>query len=216
MLATANDNFAQVVLTRVAQNGFIFLRIGEGRGFRPQLLGQAQRTEDRATLVFWQGVKLRRFDIHRMPDAAKFRSQPGGGTDKLFIAATVTNAQQDGIPRMPDAFLSLQIAPGTHLVIHAIGGAAQGQFAQGNQVAFTKEVFDSAFGLACNIDFPFMQALAQIVWRQVHQHYFISGVKERIRHRFAHLNAGHAADHVVQAFKMLNIHRGEDVNPGFK
>ncbi len=77
-------------------------------------------------------------------------------------------------------------------------------------------MFDGALGLACNIDFTFMQALAQVIGRQVDQYYFICGIKERIGHRFAHLNAGHAADHVVQAFQMLNIHRGEDVNPGFK
>ena len=107
MLATADDDFPQVMLARVAQNGFIFLRIGKGGGFRAQLLRQAQRTQDRAALVFGQRVQLRRFDIHRMPDAAKFGRQARGGADKLFIAAAVAHAQQDGVPRVPDAFLSL-------------------------------------------------------------------------------------------------------------
>ena len=95
-----------------------------------------------------------------MPDAAKFGRQARGGADKLFIAAAVPYAQQDGISRVPDAFLSLQIAPGAHLIVHAVGGSAQGQLAQGNQVAFTEEMLDGAFGLAGDIDFAFMQALA--------------------------------------------------------
>jgi hypothetical protein len=75
----------------------------------------------------------------------------------------VADAQQDGIARMPDAFLALQVAPGAHLIVDAIGGTAQGQLAQGNQVAFAEEMFDGALGLAGDIDFAFVQALAQIV-----------------------------------------------------
>ncbi|KEP72159.1 hypothetical protein HR12_27440 [Microbacterium sp. SUBG005] len=61
---------------------------------------------------------------------------------------------------MPDALLSLYVSPGAHLVINAIGGAAQGQLAQGNQVSFAEKMFDGAFGLAGNIHFAFVQALA--------------------------------------------------------
>ena len=154
------------MLARIAQNGFIFLRIGKGGGFGTQLLRQAQRTQNRAALVFGQSVQLRRFDIHRMPDAAKFGRQARGGADKLFIAAAVAYAQQDGISRMPDALLALQVAPGAHLIVDAIGSTTQGQLAQGNQVTFTEEMFDGALGLAGNIDFAFMQALAQIISNQ--------------------------------------------------
>ena len=146
VLATANDNFAQVVLTRVAQNGFIFLRIGEGRGFRPSSCAGAANSGSRDA-GFLAGREAAAF--RHTPRARRCQiSQPAGRRyGQAFIAATVTNAQQDGIPRMPDAFLSCR-SRRTHLVIHAIGGAAQGQFAQGDQVAFTKEVFDSAFGPA--------------------------------------------------------------------
>ena len=167
MLATANHDFPQIVLTGVAQNGFIFLRVRKGGGFGTQLLRQAKRTQYRAALVLGQRVQLRRFDINRMPDAAKFGRQARGGADKLFIAAAVPYAQKDGISRMPDALLALQVAPGSHLIVDAIGSTTQGQLAQGNQVAFTEEMLDGALGLAGDIDFAFMQALAQIVGGQV-------------------------------------------------
>ena len=204
------------MLARVAQNGFIFLRIGKGGGFRAELLRQSQRTQDRATLVFGQRVQLRRFDIYRMPDAAKFGRQTRGGADKFFVAAAVTDTQQDGIPRVPDAFLALQVAPGAHLIVHPVGGSAQGQLAQSNQVAFAEEMFDGALGLAGDIHFAFVQALAQIIGRQVDQHHLVRGIKEGVGHRLAHLNAGHAADHIVQAFEMLNVNRGEHIDTGFK
>ena len=216
MLATANHDFSQIVLAGVAQDGFIFLRVGKSGGFGTQLLRQAKRTQYRAALVLGQCVQLRRFDIYRMPDAAKFGRQARGGADKLFIAAAVAYAQQDGISRMPDALLALQVAPGAHLIVDAIGSTTQGQLAQGNQVAFTEEMFDGALGLAGNINLAFVQALAQIVRGQVNQHHFIGGIKEGVGHRLAHLNAGHAADHVVQAFEMLNVNRREYIDAGFE
>ena len=77
-------------------------------------------------------------------------------------------------------------------------------------------MFDGALGLAGDIDFAFVQALAQIIGRQVDQHHLIGGIEEGIGHRLAYLDAGYAADHVVQAFEMLNVNRGEHIDTGFK
>ena len=77
-------------------------------------------------------------------------------------------------------------------------------------------MFDGTLGLSGNIDFAFVQALAQIIRRQIDQHHFVSGIEERVGHRLAHLNAGHAADHVVQAFQMLHVNRCENINASFK
>ncbi|MNB91489.1 hypothetical protein D3C75_385700 [compost metagenome] len=132
MRPATDDNFAEVVLPGVAQNGFVFRLVGEGRGFGTQLLGQPQRAQNGATLIFRQAVQLGRFDIHRVPDAAKLCRQPGGGAHQLFIAAAVTDAQQNGIAGMPHFLLTLLVAPGPHLIVDPIGGAAQGQLAQGN------------------------------------------------------------------------------------
>ena len=77
-------------------------------------------------------------------------------------------------------------------------------------------MFDGALGLAGDIDFAFVQALAQIIRRKVDQHHLVCGIEERIGHGLAHLNAGDAADHVVQAFEVLNVNRRENINAGFK
>ena len=55
-------------------------------------------------------------------------------------------------------------------------------------------MFDGALGLAGDIDFAFVQALAQIIGRQVDQHHLIGGIEEGIGHRLAYLDAGYAAD----------------------
>ena len=113
---------------------------------------------------------------------------------------------------MPDFFLALGIAPGAHLIVHAVGGTAQRQLAKGNQITFAEKILDGAFGLPGKIDLSFVQALAQIVRGKVDEHHLIGGIKKGVRHRFAHLNAGYAADDVVEAFQVLNVNGGENID----
>lgn len=75
----------------------------------------------------------------------------------------MADAQQNGVAGMPDLFLALTVAPGAHLLIDPIGGTAQRQLAQGDEVALAKEVLDGPLGLAADIDFSLIEPLTQIV-----------------------------------------------------
>ena len=212
----ADNNFPKVVFAGVMEDRFLFRRVGEGGGFGAQLLGQTQRGEDGPSPGFRQAVQGRRFDIHRMPDAAQTGGEAGGGTHQLFAAGVVPDTEQDRVAGVPDFLLALAVAPGAHLLIDAIGGAAQGQFTQRNQVPFAEKVLDSALGLAADIDFALIEPLAQIVRGQIHQHHVVRGVKEGIGDGLSHLHAGDPADDVIQTFQMLDVNGGEDVNPGLQ
>ena len=102
------------------------------------------------------------------------------------------------------------------MLINAIGSTAQCQFAQGDQITFTKKMFNGALRLPGNIDFAFFQPLAQIVRGQVHQHYVVGGIEKRIGHGFPYLNSGDAADHIIQTFQMLNVDGCENINASFQ
>ena len=128
----------------------------------------------------------------------------------------MADAQQNGVAGVPDFFLPLAVAPGAHLLVYPVGGTAQRQLAQGDQITFAEEVFDGAFGLAANVHLALIQALAQIVRRQIHQNDIIGGVKEGVGDGFAYLHAGNTADHIIEAFKMLDVDGGEDVDTGFE
>ena len=104
--------------------------------------------------------RLRRFDIDRVPDAIQSCRQPGCGTHQFFVAGVIADAQQDCVAGVPDLLPTLAVPPGPHLIVNPIGGAAQRQFTQGNQIAFAKEVLNGAFGLVGNIDFALFQPLA--------------------------------------------------------
>ena len=102
------------------------------------------------------------------------------------------------------------------MLIDPVGGTAQRQLAQGDQVALAKEVLNSPLGLAADIDFPFIEPLAEIVRGQVDQHYVVGGVEKRIGDGFTDLHAGDAADDVVQALEVLDVNGGKHVDAGFQ
>ena len=54
----------------------------------------------------------------------------------------------------------------------------------------------------------------QVFRRQVDHLDIVGAVDDRIRHRLAHPDAGDLGDDVVQAFEMLDVERGVDVDAG--
>lgn len=117
---------------------------------------------------------------------------------------------------MPHFVAPLLIAPGAHLIVYPVGRAAQRQFTQREQVAFAEEIFDGALGAVADVHFALFQPLTQIVRRQIHQHHFIGAVEKGIGYGFAHLNAGDAAYHVIQALQMLHVDGGNHVDTGIQ
>ncbi|GHK53215.1 hypothetical protein KPZU09_29510 [Klebsiella pneumoniae] len=86
----------------------------------------------------------RGLDIHRMPDAARAGGEPGGGAHQLSLPV-LCPIQSRIASRVCQTF-SRRRSRRAHLLIDAVGGAAQGQLAQRNQIALAEKVFDSALG----------------------------------------------------------------------
>ena len=66
----------------------------------------------------------------------------------------------------------------------------------------------------CQIHLAGGQPCQQFIRRQVDQRHFRSLIEYMIGQRFAHHDAGDLAHHIVQAFQMLHIQRGVDVDAG--
>ncbi|MNT19260.1 hypothetical protein D3C72_1545140 [compost metagenome] len=140
----------------IAQHRTFFIRFRQGSGFSPQLLRQPQRPQDRPALIFRQAVQFRCFYIHRVPVATQSGRQPRRDTHQFLIAAAMPHAQQNAVASVPYALAALSIAKGAHLVINPVGGAAQRQFAQRDQIALAEKVLDGALGLAGNVHLAFI------------------------------------------------------------
>ena len=67
-------------------------------------------------------------------------------------------------------------------------------------------------GLLRNVDLALLEALDQIVGREIDQFDRVGAVEHRIRHGFAHPDAGDLGDDIVEALDVLDIDGGIDVD----
>ena len=109
--------------------------------------------------------------------------------------------------------LDLVVAPVVlHVRVDVLGGAAQGELAQGQQVPAAEEVAHRLGRAVRHVDLSLGQALQQLLGREVDELHLVGGVEEAVGHRLAHLDPGDAMDEVVEALDVLDVERGVDVD----
>ena len=188
---------------------------GQGGRAGTERLGQLQRAQDRATAGFGQALQCRRFDVDRMPRCIAARGAAAGRAHQLLGTGLRPDAGQQRVAGLPHrAFAAVDgVAPvAAHVVVDALGGAAQRQLAQRHQLALAEEVLHRAFGLFRQVDLAFLQAPQQVLGRKIDQHHFVCRIEHPIGNGLPDADAGDAADHVVEAFDVLHIDRGQDVD----
>ena len=149
-----------------------------------------------------------------MPAGAQLPGQPRRAAHHVVALGARADAGQQRRPGFPDCVNRLFDAVRPHVILDAVGRAAQRQFAQGDQVPFAEKIARGAFGLLFLVDLAAFQARQQFVGGDIDQYHFIGQVKYRVRHGFGNPDAGDAADHIVEAFQVLDVHRREDVDAG--
>ena len=108
--------------------------------------------------------------------------------------------------------MALRLHVGEQLLVDPLGGAPQRQFAQRGQVARREIMLQRALGLLGDIDLALLQPLDQVVGREVDQLDGVGAVEDRVRHGLAHPHMRDLRDHVVEAFDVLDVDRGIDVD----
>ncbi len=98
------------------------------------------------------------------------------------------------------------------LLIDTLRSAPQREFAQRGQVGRRKEIGQRAFRLLRNVDFSLLEALDQIVRRQINQFDRIGAIEHGIRHGFTHPDMGDLRNDIIQAVNMLDVDCGVDVD----
>ena len=103
---------------------------------------------------------------------------------------------------------------GEKLLVDALRRAPEREFAQRREIARREIVVQRPLRLGRDIDLALLQALDQIVRRDVDDLDVVGLVEDRIRHGFTYAHPGDAGHHVVQAFDVLDVDGGEDVDAG--
>ncbi len=187
---------------------------GQDRGAGAHLLRERQQVHD---LLAPTGVGPQlpgALDVHHEP----LRAQPGRHPSRLAHqrqpGVEVAHAHQQALAHVPGRADALEPAMGFELRIHPVGGPAERQLAQRDQVALPEEALERAFGLVWDVDLALAQALDQVVGREVHQLDLVGAIQDRIGHGLAHGDAGDLSHHVVEAVHVLDVQRGVHVDPG--
>ena len=212
--AAAEDDLTQVVFAGVSQRDPRGILAGEGGGFRAQFGGQLVDSQQARAPCLRQAQQLGRFHINDMPGHIELRRQAGAVAHQLFAARLGADADQQRILRRPDRGHRLVAPVGHHVLVHPVSGTAQGQLAQGEQIALAEKILDRPFRLLRQVNLALLQALQQLIRRQIDQHHLVRQVEQSVRQRFPDLDAGDTADHVVQRFQMLHVDGGVDVDAG--
>jgi hypothetical protein len=88
------------------------------------------------------------------------------------------------------------------------------QLAQCDQVALAEEVLDRPLSLVRDVDLAFLESLQQFIGRQVDDGHLVGVIEDGVGNRLPHPYSRDLSDDVVQAFQMLDVDRGEDVDAG--
>ncbi len=153
-------------------------------------------------------------DINHDPRTVEAGRQPRGGPHRHFAAGIAADADQQMFRGSPGPLYGVLPEIVDHLVVDPVGGAAQGQFAQGGEIAGGEKTLGGAPRRIRQIDLALVQALDQFARGDVDQHHVLGVLQHPVGHGLAHDDAGDAADHIGQAFEMLDVQRRPDIDAG--
>ena len=108
------------------------------------------------------------------------------------------NASEQALGRRPRAFDRLLPQIVDHLVVDAIGGAAQRQFAQGRQIAGGEEILRRPPRCLGHIDLAVVEALDELVGRKIDQNDVGGLLQDPVGNSLAHGDAGDAGHDVSE------------------
>ena len=183
---------------------------------RAQAAGQLEVGQE---LVLAPVAKLQRaprLHVQGAPLGLQGESQAPGRTDQAGRVPAGADADQQAVLRRPRRFPLLLGSQDFRFLPHPVGGLAQSQLSQGDQVRFLEEAGHGPAGLVGHVHLAFLEAPQQVLGRDVHQLDLVGLVEYRIRDRLAHRDAGDAGDDVVEAVDVLDVQGGVDGGAPFQ
>ena len=191
------------------------LGAAEGHGLGAKLLGQAHVAHEVLAGGFGHAPRRRvcstKTAIQSACIAAAMRRAARMTRADVGLGPTQTSSLSlGGQGRVP----AVARRGGLHLGVDAVGGAAEGQFAQGDQVRLLEEVLHGPLGLVGHVDLALGEPLQQLVGRQVDELDLVGPVEDGVGHGLADHDAGDLGDDVVEALEVLDVEGGVDVDAG--
>ena len=134
--------------------------------------------------------------------------------NKILRGGIGTDADGDTLAHGNAAFFALLVAEGLEIVVDGLGDMAECKLAQSDEVAFAEEILQSALGAVGGVDVAAAHAALQSFRSEVGHHDFIDALKDPVGYRFSYWNASEALHRGSDAFEVLDVERGKDVDAG--
>ena len=208
----ADDDLADVARPGVGEDLVAHPRARERDRLGAQAVREAQRLQHPRAVVRAELAVRRRLDVDDDPRRLELRGEPASRPHETRRERARTDAHQHALghrPHRPDGVLA---AVALHLGVHALGGVAQRQLAQRDEIALAEEVVHRLRRLVRDVDLALLEAAAQVFGGQVHQLDLVSLLEHRVRHRLADDDAGDPGHDIVQRLEVLDIEGGVDVD----
>ena len=210
----ADHDLSDVVLLSVADHvvGDVPVACRKCDGFAAERLGEPQRVGDAVALFLRKLQGAPPLDVERHPRPMQTIGEPLGVANESRAARVLADAHQDALACRPRPLDGVRLHFGEQLFVHAFGCAPQRELAQRRQVGRREEMLERALGLLGDVDLSFLEPLDQVVGRQIDEFDGVGAVEHSIRDRLAHADMCDLRDHVIEAFDVLDIDRGVDVD----
>ena len=177
-----------------------------------EALGEPQGIGDSVALFLGELQGSPGLDRERGEWRVQAIRQPLGVANEPCGERRFADAHKDALACRPWSLQRAGLQLAAQLLVDALGGAAQRQFAQRGEIGRREEVLERALGLLRHVNLAVLQPLDQVARRQVDQFDRVGAVEDGVRHGLAHPHMGDLRDDVVQALDVLDVDGGVDVD----
>ena len=207
----AEHDLSDVFARRESEDFAWIVAALEAHRLPTQTLGQAEHFGEPVGALGVAGV-TDGLDGDGRPVGIEAGCQLARAPDDPFRHFVRSDASEQALRRGPRAFDRLLAQIVDHLIVDAIGGAAQRQFAQRRQIAGGEEILCRPPRRLRHIHLAFVQALNELVGREIDQNDVGRLPQDPVGNGLTHGDPGDARDDVSETFQMLNVERRPHVD----
>jgi hypothetical protein len=161
--------------------------------------------------IFLTGGKLTH-DVDDVKFGIEAPRHTRGTRDEVLTGNAAGNTDGNALADTPVFANLLRVHVGFEAAVHLLGDLAQGKFAEGNEIAAAKEILERLLDFLLAVDVAAAHAVGERLGSQVHHHRFCGAERNPIRDGFAHGDASDGADGGGDAFDVLDVECGNDVD----
>ena len=161
--------------------------------------------------IFLASSKL----THNMDDVEFCIESPGharGARDKVLAGSAAGNADGDAFAHAPVFADLLRVHVRFKAPVHLFGDLAQREFAEGNEIASAKEILQRLLDFLLTVDVAAAHSIDERFGSQVHHHGFACAERNPVGNGFTNSDTGDGTHGGSDAFDVLDVERGNDVN----